>query len=206
MLAGFGIGGVITPSAVGRQILKCDVLLTDKLQTVAMMCCPDSVIAITTGLSLAARTFGGALGITVYSTIFQNKIIKYLPMDVAEYALKAGLPASSLSEFLTAYLTAPTTAEAVKGVTPYVLEQAALGQSWAYAHSLRYVWYTSIGFGIGAAVCCLFIPNIKRRLTNQVAVVSPEEKIVASSLYGANLVADFPLKCTRRQYKRRLRI
>ncbi|OQV00814.1 hypothetical protein CLAIMM_06262 [Cladophialophora immunda] len=152
--AGIGIGGIITPAA-----------------TVAMVCCPDAVISTVTGLSLCVRTFGGALGTTIYSAIFQNKIAHYLPQYVAQYVSEAGLPAASVSQFVTVYLTSPADISKVPGVNQTILAQAALGQSWAYAKSLEYVWYASVGFSAAAFGFCLFIPNIKRHMTNRISVV-----------------------------------
>lgn len=58
----------------------------------------------------------------------------------------------------------------VKGATPAVIAAASLGQRWAYADSMHNVWYASIAFGILAIVCCIFMPNMERFMTDRVAV------------------------------------
>jgi hypothetical protein len=137
-----------------------------------MICCPDSVISTVTGLSLAVRTLGGALGTSIYTAIYQNEIQKKLAPYVAKYAVDAGLPSSSAEQFVTVFLTTPANATSVKGATTGVVAAAALGQSWAYADSLQYVWYAGVAFSIAAGFICFFIPNLKPYMTNRIAVVS----------------------------------
>lgn len=47
-----------------------------------------------------------------------------------------------------------------------------MARQWAFADALKYVWYTTIPFGIISFIACLFLPNIKKYMTNRVAVVS----------------------------------
>jgi hypothetical protein len=137
-----------------------------------LTCCHDSLIATLTGLGLSVRTLGGAIGTTIYSAVYQNKLGTYLPENVAEYAIKAGLPASSAPAFVKAFLTPGGNISIIPNVTPEVLKQAAIGQAWGYSHAFRYVWGTSVAFGGVACVICLFIPNTQKHMTNRVAVVS----------------------------------
>ena len=54
--------------------------------------------------------------------------------------------------------------------------------------------YTTIPFGIISVLCCLALPNIKKYMTNRVAVVSvllPSEQ--ASTEQNANFGAGYPL-------------
>lgn len=141
-------------------------------QTVAVTCCPDSIVATAVGLCLATRAVGGALGSTIYGTVLNNRIVVELPKSVAAYALAAGLPVDSVKEFVEVFLTNPTNITSVPGATAHIIAQAELGVPWGYAHALKYVWYSSIPFGILATVASAFLPNIKSYLTNRVAVVS----------------------------------
>jgi hypothetical protein len=121
---------------------------------------------------MSVRTLGGAIGTTIYSAIFQNKLGAYLPESVAEYAIQAGLPVSSAPAFVEAFLTPGGNVSIVPNVTPEVLKQAALGQAWSYSHAFKYVWGTSVAFGGVACLLCLLIPNTRKHMTNRVAVVS----------------------------------
>jgi len=99
-----------------------------------------------------------------------NKLGKNLPALIGQYAVAAGLPAADATQFVTTYLTEPKTIASVPGFSAKVLAAAELGTRWAYAESLKWVWITSIPFGILAIITCLFIPNIRHYQTNRVAV------------------------------------
>ncbi|KAK5685652.1 hypothetical protein LTR17_027036 [Elasticomyces elasticus] len=151
--AAFGVGGVLVPSA-----------------TIAMIAAPDALITTCAALSLSVRAVGGAIGYSIYYNIFAGKLKVKLPALVAEYAIKAGLPLAQAELFVGTYLTAPTEVSKIPGITAEILEGALTGSQWAYAESLRYVWYTSIAFGICAMIAAAFIPNTKKFQTNRVAV------------------------------------
>lgn len=157
-IAGFGIGGLVA----------CAV-------TTAVVASPDNLIATCVALSLCIRTVGGSVGTAIYSNIFDTKLLQRLPTYVATYAGEAGLPPSSAKPFVELFLTAPqnlTTpagAAAVPGLTAAVLHGATMGSRWAYAASLKYVWYTSLPFGILACGTCLFLGRSSRFMTNRIA-------------------------------------
>lgn len=107
----------------------------------------------------------------IYYNVFINKLLAQLPIYVATYAIEAGLPLTSAEEFVTLFLTDP--AELVKssipGLTPEVVQAGILGSQFAYADSLKYVWYTSIAFGALSIVACLFLGDISKYMTNRIA-------------------------------------
>ncbi|OQV05048.1 hypothetical protein CLAIMM_09846 [Cladophialophora immunda] len=152
-VAGFGIGGVIVPSA-----------------TIAMTACPDSLIATATALTLTIRFVGGSIGYSIYYNVFSEKLTNKLPERVLAFALDAGLPKSSAAAFVQTFLTAPANATDVSGVTPAIIEAATIGTRWAYSDALAYVWYVSIPFGALSIVGCLLIGDISKYMTNRIAV------------------------------------
>lgn len=121
--AAFGLGGVIVPAA-----------------TVAMIAAPDALITTCAALSLSVRAVGGAIGYSIYYSIFVKKLTAVLPVMVGEYAVKAGLPLTSAEAFVGTLLTAPANVTSVPGVTPAILGAAQLGSQWAYAEALHLVW------------------------------------------------------------------
>ena len=137
--------------------------------TVAMIVVPDSLLATAVALSLAVRTVGGSIGYSIYYNVLSNKLKSKLPAYIAAHAIQAGLPASDVEVFLTTFLTEPEKVAEFSGVTPAIINAAVLGSRWAYADSLRYVWYTSIAFGSLAIVLCLFMPSIRKYSTNRIA-------------------------------------
>lgn len=121
--AAFGLGGVIVPGA-----------------TVAMIAAPDALITTCAALSLSVRAVGGAIGYSIYYSIFVKKLTARLPILVGTYAVQAGLPASSAKLFVGTYLTAPTQIQSVPGVTEAILGAALRGSQWAYSEALHLVW------------------------------------------------------------------
>ena len=103
--------------------------------------------------------------------MLQNKLKTNLPASVAKYAVAAGLPANSTEQFVLTFLTTPEDAAAFPGVNAAILEGAALGSRWAYANSFKYVWYTSVSFGVGAIIACCFLGSTARFQTNRIAAV-----------------------------------
>lgn len=149
---GFGVGSVLVPAA-----------------TVAVTVTPDTAIATCVALSLTIRAVGGSIGYAIYYNVFINKLTPKLPAYVAEWAIKAGLPIADAPLFVETFFGAPTKIASVPGVTAEIIEAATIGTRWAYADSLKYVWLTSIAFGVCAIVACLFIGNITKYMTNRVA-------------------------------------
>ncbi|KIW63894.1 hypothetical protein PV04_08862 [Phialophora macrospora] len=152
-VAGFGIGGVIVPSA-----------------TIAMTACPDSLIATATALTLTIRFVGGSIGYSIYYNVFSEKLARRLPERVLDFALQAGLPSSSATSFVQTFLTLPANISDVAGATPAVIDAATIGSRWAYSDALAYVWYTSIPFGVLSIIGCLLIGDISKYMTNRIAV------------------------------------
>lgn len=151
-LAGFGVGSVLVPAA-----------------TVAITVSPDASIATCVALSLAIRTVGGSIGYAICYNVFINKLTPKLPAYVAEYAVKAGLPLDDAKVVVGTFLTAPKNITSVPGVTPAIIEAATIGSRWAYAESLKFVWLTSIAFGVCSIIACLFIGNITPYMTHRIA-------------------------------------
>jgi hypothetical protein len=151
-MTGFGVGGVLVPAA-----------------TVAVMVTPDFAIATCVALSLAIRTVGGSIGYAIYFNVFINKLTPKLPAYIGEYAVAAGLPVESAEAFVGALLTAPESVAQVPGVTPEVLQAAAMGSRWAYAESMKWVWISTIPFGVLAIVACCFLPPTTKYMTGRVA-------------------------------------
>lgn len=130
---------------------------------------PDEVIATCVALSLSIRVVGGSIGYSIYYNIFYHKLETQLPIEVGQAAIQAGLPIASAKSFVGAFLLDPAAVATIPGVTPAVLEAATIGVRWAYAYALKYVWFTSIAFGVCAIIACLFLGNVKKYMTNRIA-------------------------------------
>ena len=86
-----------------------------------------------------------------------------------------------------------TLAQQVPGVMPYVLEVATYARQWAIADALKYVWYTTIQFGLIGKLFCVFLPNIRKNMTSRVAVVSNFMVVIADNVKIDSQRAGYPL-------------
>ena len=152
-LSSLGIGGIIVPAL-----------------TVALYASPDAYIGTTAALSLACRFLGGSVGTTIYYNIFDNAYKKNFPNFVAPAVLKAGLPENELVTFITTLAADPAACLKIPGVTMEIFETGVLQAQTALTYSLRGVWYASIAVGGIAMIASAFLPNIRRFMTNHVAV------------------------------------
>ncbi|KAF2497804.1 putative major facilitator superfamily transporter [Lophium mytilinum] len=153
-LAGWGVGGIIAPIA-----------------TVALSATPDSFLATVISLINALKFLGGSIGYSIYYAIFSGKLKVKLPATVAAYAIQAGLPLTSVEGFVGIFLTDPTklATTPIPGLTPAVIAAASSGLRWAYADSVKFVWYTTIPFGVICIGAVLVMGNTRKYQTNRVA-------------------------------------
>jgi hypothetical protein len=149
--AAFGVGGLLLPAATMLTIIS-----------------PDEVIATITAATVSIRLVGASVGYSVYFNVLENKLSQILAPNVATAAAEAGLPAAQIPAFLGAYLGGNTTALA--GYSLAVLGAATEAYKDSYAQAFRMVYLVSISFGVAAIVCCLFLGDIRKYMTNRVAV------------------------------------
>ena len=143
--------------------------------TLALYAAPDDYIGTTGALSLSSRFLGGSVGTAIYFNVFKQKITSELPKLVVPAALKNGVSMKNailLTEAMASQADYEQLGAQVPGVSQAALNAAIYARQWAYADSLKYVWYTTIPFGIISTLCCLALPNIRKYMTNRVAVVS----------------------------------
>jgi hypothetical protein len=113
---------------------------------------------------------GGSIGYSIYFNIFQKKLTTRLPTYVAGAAIRAGLPVAEAETFVGALLQAPDLLASLPGITPVIIAAGTKGAQLAYAESLRYVWWSSISFGVLAMIAAFLIPSTKKFQTNRIAV------------------------------------
>jgi len=153
-LGGLGVGGIIVPAAVILTII-----------------CPDEVIATVTAITLSIRLIGGSIGYAIYFNVLQNKLTAILPATVGIAAIKAGLPPSELTAFVTDLVAKNATAIAgLKGVTPAVLQAAEAAVNASYVQGFKLIYLVSIAFGGAAIIASLFLGDIRKYMVDRVAV------------------------------------
>lgn len=116
---------------------------------------PDEWLGFAMGAVGLCRSIGGSAGTAIYTTVLQSKLKTDIPTRVATAALLAGLPQTSLPELLGVITGIVTTTPitSIPGITPEIIENSLLALKEAYLASFKYVWLTSIAFGVIAIAC-----------------------------------------------------
>ncbi len=155
------------PTALMGLSIGCEAAL---LTIIAGVTTPNETIATAVCISTAAGFLGGAIATTMYGQIFNAKSRVLLPRAVSEAALDAGLPASSLSDFVAAFRSGSGEAlAAVPGATQAVLQAVAKASKSAYAESFRYIWVTLIAFCVVSIVGCWLFTSTTAYFTDEIA-------------------------------------
>lgn len=155
VISGLGIGGIVVPASIITTII-----------------CPDDLIATVTALTLSIRVLGGAIGYTIYYNVFVEKFTENAVAIIGRTAYIFGIRSTPVITAIIE-LTGAGLLEEIRtlpGVTdtnyPYLV---TAGQQ-AYAASYPYVYYVSIAFGGVSIICSLFLGDIKKYMTDHVAV------------------------------------
>lgn len=122
-------------------------------------------------LSLSVRFLGGSIGTSIYFNVFLTKFTENLPAYVGQAAVLNGADKALATDLVLAYASqVPGAAAMVSGASETMLAATQYASQMAYAESLKWVWYTTIPFGVISCVCCAFLPNIRRFMTSKIAV------------------------------------
>jgi MFS family permease len=105
-------------------------------------------LGIAGGLAGVARFAGGAVAISVYTTILSNVVTTNAIKLVPAAAEAAGLPASSAMALLEALPLGAAALAKVPGVTLKIIEAAGAAYQQAYVVGLRTTALSSLSFGI----------------------------------------------------------
>jgi hypothetical protein len=60
----------------------------------------DEDIGLATGLLNSVRAVGGGVGVAIYSSLLKNRIASTWAVDISDAVVSAGLPTSSVANFL----------------------------------------------------------------------------------------------------------
>lgn len=123
---------------------------------------PSFLLGTAGTLSTAVRAFGGIIGITIFTAIYNNKMGVALPADEAAFLGQAGLNVTELlPKFLAVMNTAspPAALAQIQGLPPSMIG-AVLGVfEDANTYSWKYVWIAvSTVVAANAVMACFFKP------------------------------------------------
>ncbi|KAK5023389.1 hypothetical protein LTS07_009264 [Exophiala sideris] len=141
-------------------------------QTLAGICIKDvRDIGVATGLAGSIRSAISAVAQAIYITVLSTRLTTTIPAVVVPAVEEAGLPQTSVLDYLAAASQGTAAAFAnVQGITPQILAAGAEAYKVAYAQAFKTVFLTTIAFSAVAVVLSLWIPNVERLMTNKIGV------------------------------------
>lgn len=144
-LAGLGMGGPLVLVVAGVQLST-----------------PHHLIATATAVTTSSRAVSATIFTAIYGAALTTRLNKYIPNYVAEAAIKAGLPQSSLEAFVGAIADNNSKAlSGIKGVTPAIISSGVSALKQAFADGIRIVYMIAAPFGAVACIACFFLGDLK---------------------------------------------
>ena len=131
---------------------------------------PHEFIGIASGVTVTARSLGGAVATTIYVTILQNKIASSFGPDVGVPLAENGVSLSLIPAVIGALATGDVTSPALAKISPQALYAAVAGLKQAYVTSFRLVYLVSTAFGVVGTVVACFAKNVDSLMTNLVNI------------------------------------
>lgn len=155
-IAGLGIGGIVVPASIITTII-----------------CPDELIATVAALTLSIRVLGGAIGYTIYYNVFAEHFAIEAKARIVPACVKVGIQSPEVIAEVIG-LTAAGLLDGIRQLPNVTTEEAyqslVLAGQEAYAHAYPFVYYVSLAFGCVSIICSLFLGDIKKYMTDHVAV------------------------------------
>ena len=103
---------------------------------------------------------------SIYVSIFTDKLTAFLPRDITAAVTKAGLPESSLPDLFTAIGNGTSSAfDSVPGINATILAAVDEGTKMGYQNTFQIVYLSSLAFGIVAIVSAFFVQDVSHLLT-----------------------------------------
>ncbi|KAJ5739323.1 hypothetical protein N7533_012107 [Penicillium manginii] len=137
---------------------------------------PHHLIATATAATTCSRAIASTVFTAIFAAAFNARVQKFIPEYVSRAVLDAGLPPSSVENFIKAIAAGDESAlSSVSGVDSGILSAGTSAAKQAYADSVRVVYIIAAPFGLLACICCFFLGDL--RLAMNYAVDAPLEPL-----------------------------
>ncbi|KAF2260865.1 MFS general substrate transporter [Lojkania enalia] len=121
------------------------------------------------GVAGSIRFLISSIASAVYTVILSNRLAETIPAQVPPAVINAGLPASSVADFIAAFSVGAPAFQAVPGITDEILAIGTSAYQHANADAYRTIFFSNIAFSGVAIICSLLLPNVDHLLTGSVA-------------------------------------
>lgn len=151
-LAGLGFGAPLVLVVAGVQLST-----------------PHHLIATATALTTSSRAVSATVFTAIYAAALNTRLDKYIPTYVAEAAIRAGLPKTSVAAFVKAFASNNKAAlSTVVGLKPSIIAAGVIALKQAFADGIRVVFIIAAPFGALAFISCFFLGDLKETMTYRV--------------------------------------
>lgn len=139
--------GYAVLSGSGLGIVLTNVLVAAQLGT------PPDMISLSSGLPIATRSLGGAVGFAINNAIFNSSLQKELPSKIAAAVLPLGFNPKELGALIGAMASQNQAAVGgIPGITPQIIGAAASALEEAYRLSFRKLWIAAAVFSAAGVI------------------------------------------------------
>ncbi|KAF1812768.1 trichothecene efflux pump [Eremomyces bilateralis CBS 781.70] len=125
-------------------------------------------IGIATAMAITARSIGGCLATTIYTSIIENKIGHNLVPGIAKALLGAGLSQAELPEAIEAIVE--KNAAILRTLPQSVVDAGLIAMKMAYINAFKLVYYVSITFGILGCLAAFSTAEVGHLMTEKVDI------------------------------------
>ncbi|TKA23179.1 hypothetical protein B0A54_17867 [Friedmanniomyces endolithicus] len=127
-------------------------------------------LGISGGLAGVARYAGGAVAISVYTSILSNSVSSSAIKLVLPAAEAAGASPETALAILQALPLGATALAAVPGATTAMIASAGAAFQQCYVIGLRTTALSSLSFGVVGIIACMFCNDIGHKMTNKIEI------------------------------------
>ncbi|KAF2840253.1 fungal trichothecene efflux pump, partial [Patellaria atrata CBS 101060] len=132
-------------------------------------------IGVAGGTAGSVRAAICAVMVAVFVTVMTNRLGETIPEQVPPALIAAGLPETSVPDFLAAFNVGADALAAVEGVTEQIIGVGAEAYKWASADAYRTVYLVNIAFSGIAILLTWFAPNTDELMSGKVAATLHHE-------------------------------
>ncbi|CAK7218227.1 hypothetical protein SEUCBS140593_003475 [Sporothrix eucalyptigena] len=147
---------------------------------VPLTCSADD-IGLACGFQISCRNVLGTIATAIYSTVYANRNLVNISIQVRQAAEAAGLAASAIPQAIVAAETGTAAAYAkVPGMTASIESALMKATAVAQAQSFRTMFLISLAFGLTSVFASFFITDMDHLLTSHVSrklLTSSDEKL-----------------------------
>ncbi|KAB5531436.1 fungal trichothecene efflux pump [Coniochaeta sp. 2T2.1] len=151
------------------------------------ICVTDQqLIGTAGGLAGSMRSGICAIIVAIYTTVLTNRMGQTIPAQVPPALVDAGLPASSVADFIGA-IGGGGALDAIPGITDKIIEIGTAAYKQASADAYRTVYLSTLAFSGIAIILTYWAPNTNKYMTDNIAAtlhredVSDNEKVVSDN-------------------------